>query len=191
MLTLVDSNREGKIPLFLCQTCLPVLASGQKQSLMYSADHSDTNLWDKAKGMKAMLQECVSVWDQLCDENGEKKVVGKCKTCKLSAKKKDVMRWIAEAEAAGQEETADSINDWCCMYQVILLQDFITEKPIIQDFLEQGHIPLKTPLWICTNWDALEFWKVQWVHFPFILFKLYNLLKGSQQQSSRQQRSWS
>lgn len=79
---------------------------GQPQSLVYPKDHPDPDLRGQAKGMKVMLQERESVWERLCAENsGEKKVVGKCKTCKLSAAKKDAMRRIAEAEAAGQDET--------------------------------------------------------------------------------------
>ena len=105
--------------------------------------------------MKAVLQERASVWDQLCEANGsEKKVVGKCKMCKLSAKKKDALQRIAEAESAGQDETVtdadikaadavtpESTSDWCCMYRVLSLQeDFRTEKLMIQHYLEgRGH----------------------------------------------------
>ena len=49
-------------------------------------------------------------WDggRCWKRGGEKKVFGKCETCKLSEKKKDALRRIAEAEATGQ---VDVIND--------------------------------------------------------------------------------
>ena len=84
---------------------------GQHQSLVYLANHPDANLRGRAKGMKAMLKERTSVWERLCAEHGsEKKVIGKCKTCKLSAAKKDAMKRIAEAEAAGQDETVSDAD---------------------------------------------------------------------------------
>ena len=50
--------------------------------------------------MKAVLEERVSVWDELMTrQNG--KVNGKCKQCKKSQVKKDTERWVAEAEAMG------------------------------------------------------------------------------------------
>ena len=84
-----------------------------------------------------MPDKHASVWDQLCKANGSaKKVVGKCKTCKLLAKKKDALWRIAEVESAGQDETVtdadikaadavtpESTSDWCCMYQVLSLQE--------------------------------------------------------------------
>ena len=121
--------------------------------------------------MKIMLKERVSVWEHLCEENGgEKKVVGRCNVCKLSAAKKCAMQRVAEAEAAGQDETLtdadidaadasipESTNDWCCMYRVTSLQeDFKTEKPMIQHFLEdQGHKVVFLPKFHC-EFAAIE-----------------------------------
>lgn len=138
---------------------------GQPQSLVFLPNHPDPALCGKAKGMKAMLQEHGSVWACLCEEKGgEKKVVGKCAVCKLLAAKKDAMQRVAEAEAAGQDdmltdadiEVADapiveSTSDWCCMYRVISLQeDFQTEKPMIQHFLEgRGHKVIFLPKFHC------------------------------------------
>ena len=74
------------------------------------------------------------------------------------------MQRIAEAEAAGQDETVtdadikaayvivpDSNSDWCCMHRVISLQeDFKTEKPMIQHFLEgRGHKVIFLPKFHC------------------------------------------
>lgn len=76
---------------------------GQVQSMIYPTDFEDQDLAGKAKGMKAMLQERTSVWRTLSESPGnEKKVVGKCAACKMSEMKKDALRRIAEAEAAGQ-----------------------------------------------------------------------------------------
>jgi hypothetical protein len=138
---------------------------GQLQSMVYPDNHLDPALAGKAKGMRAVLQERGSVWTRLCRENrGENKVVGKCRTCGLSAAKKDALRRIAEAEAAGQEDTIadadieaaqsginDSTNDWCCMHRVLSLQeDFRSEKPMIQQYLEsEGQICKFLPKFHC------------------------------------------
>ena len=88
-------------------------------------------------------------WDELSEKCGGQ-VVGKCKTCPKSQAKKDAERRVAEAEAMGQEEnlTDDVVsqveevvtmpeNNWCCMHQVLPLQDnFINEKPLLQHYLE-------------------------------------------------------
>ena len=78
------------------------------------------------------------------------RVVGKCKECSKSQAKKDAERRVAEAEAMGQEDTlaeddvvqaqeAESapVSDWCCMYCVLCFQeDFATEKPMLQHYIE-------------------------------------------------------
>jgi hypothetical protein len=106
------------------------------------------------KGLKAVLEERVSVWDELMTrQNG--KVNGKCKQCKKSQVKKDAERQVAEAEAMGrkdgltdkdlaevEESVVVSEDKWCCMYKVMLLQDdFINEKPQLQhDLVARRHI---------------------------------------------------
>ena len=111
--------------------------------MVYPPDHPDPTLRGLPKGMKAVLQERESVWDELV-ANGNGRVVGKCKSCSKSQAKKDAERQVAEAESMGQENTlADDIiaqaqepmttepaSDWCCMYHALSLQeDFATEKP--------------------------------------------------------------
>jgi hypothetical protein len=106
------------------------------------------------KGLKAVLEEQVSVWDELMTRwNG--KVNGKCKQCKKSQVKKDVERQVAEAEAMeredgltdkdlveAEESVAESEDKWCCMYKVMSLQDdFVSEKPQLRHDLEaRGHV---------------------------------------------------
>jgi len=115
----------------------------------YSDLHPDPQLAGKPKGMKAILQVQESVWDEFVNKCGGR-VVGKCKDCQKSEVKKDAERHVAAAEAMGQEDTlmdkdiaqADEVinapeNDWCCMHQVLGLQDnFANEKPHIQHFIE-------------------------------------------------------
>ena len=128
--------------------------------MVYPPDHPDPNLQGQPKGMKAVLQERESVWDELMDRC-KGKVVGKCKTCSKSQVKKDAERRVAAAEAMGQEDTlseadlahaqemdsAEPVSEWCCMYRVLSLQkDFATEKPMLQHYVEsRGHICMFLP----------------------------------------------
>ena len=72
---------------------------GMPQSVVFSQDHPDEKLQGVAKGMKEVLCECESAWDELTKRCG--KVVGRCKACMTSQIKKDAERHIAEAEAMG------------------------------------------------------------------------------------------
>jgi len=136
---------------------------GMPQDMVYPADHPEQKLQGLLKGLKAVLQERVSVWDELMTRrNG--KVNGKCKQCKKSQVKKDAERRVAEAEAMGQEdgltdkdlvEAEESVEEsedkWCCMYKVMSLQDdFVNEKPQLQHDLEaRGHVCLFLPKFHC------------------------------------------
>lgn len=138
---------------------------GREQTMDYPLDHPDPKLRGAAKGMKAVLQERESVWDELTKRTN--RVVGKCKSCSTSQIKKDAQRRVAAAEASGQEdsltdaqvaeaETGDSAssapqNDWCCMYRVLSLQDdFVHEKPLLQHYLEgRGHVCIFLPKFHC------------------------------------------
>jgi hypothetical protein len=156
----MNVNPEGKQKL-LRETTIPTTnpppkpgcrdTRGLLQEMVYSSTHPDFELCGKAKGMKAVLQEQESVWDELSTRcNG--KVVGKCKCCKTLQAKKDTEGRVAAAEAMGQEDTltdeeisqADEVvvapaNEWCCMYHVLSVQDdFANEKSLIQHYLE-GH----------------------------------------------------
>ena len=132
----------------------------QPQDMGYPDDHPDPSLQGKAKGIKVVLQERVSVWDKTVEMNSGKVPAGKCRICKKSQVTKDVERRIAEAEALVQEDMvteedlANACNpvdklssDWCCLYQVLSLQDnFTNEKPMIQHYIEeQGHVCIFLP----------------------------------------------
>ena len=133
---------------------------GRLQEMVYPPDHPDPNLRGLAKGMKAVLQERESVWDELV-ANCNGRVVGKCKECSKSQAKRDAERRVADAEAMGQEDTlADDeaqdaaptpVSDWCCIYRVLSLQeDFATEKPMLQHYIEgRGHICMFLPKFHC------------------------------------------
>ena len=133
------------------------------QEMVYPTNYPDPELQGKPKGMKAVLQERASVWDELSEKCGGR-VVGKCKTCSKSQAKKDAERCVVEAKAMGQEENltddvlsqADKVvaapaNSWCCMHQVLSLQyDFANEKPLLQHYLEgQVHICMFLPKFHC------------------------------------------
>ena len=75
---------------------------GQPQSMTYPSDYPNPALQGKAKGLKAVLNEHESVWDEMIVKNGGKRPVEKCKECKKSQAKKDVERKVAEAEAMGR-----------------------------------------------------------------------------------------
>ena len=135
---------------------------GQPQEMVYPAHHPDPKLCGQPKGIKVVLQERESVWDELVSRC--KKVVGKCKECSKSQAKKDAERRVAEAEAMGQEDTlrdedvsqahepeSEPVSDWCCMYRVLSLQeDFATEKPMLQRYIEsRGHVCMFLPKFHC------------------------------------------
>jgi hypothetical protein len=137
---------------------------GQVQSLVYPDPYpADPDLAGKPKGLKATLKERGAIWEILCQKRGgENKVTGKCAMCKLSEKKKDALRRIAEAEATGQVDdihdrdlddalTAITQDDWCCIFCVLSLQeDFRCEKSMLQTFIEEkGHICLFLPKFHC------------------------------------------
>ena len=61
---------------------------GMVQDMVYPQDHPTPELRGQLKGMKVVLQEQVSVWDELSLRCGGK-VVGKCKECPKSQTKKD------------------------------------------------------------------------------------------------------
>jgi hypothetical protein len=136
---------------------------GMPQKMVYPDTHPDPELRGKPKGMKVVLQERESVWDELSSRCSGR-VVGKCKICQKSQAKKDAERRVAAAEAMGQEDTlsdkdisqAEEVeitpeSEWCCMYRVLSLQeDFVSEKPRIQHYVEsRGHICMFLPKFHC------------------------------------------
>jgi hypothetical protein len=101
---------------------------GLQQDMVYPHDHPTAELRGQPKGMKTVLQERVSMWDELSERCGGK-VVGKCKGCTKSQAKKDAERRVAAAEAMGQEDTLEEADlaqaeqpgtaerdVWCCMH---------------------------------------------------------------------------
>ena len=70
-------------------------ARGLTQTMVYPLDHPDVELWGKPKGMKAVLQERESVWDELESRCKRKAPVGKCSVCTKSQVKKDAEWWVA------------------------------------------------------------------------------------------------
>ena len=100
--------------------------------MSYATDHRDPSLQGQLKGIKAVLQKCVSVWDKALEMNRRKASVGKCRDCKKSQAKKDAEKRMAEAVAIGQDYTgaeedltevqdpaSEQSNDWCCLYQIL------------------------------------------------------------------------
>ena len=137
---------------------------GQHQTMSYAVNHQDPSLWGQPKGIKAVLQECVSVWDKALEMNSEKVLVGKCRDCKKSQAQKGAEKRIVEAEVMGQEHTVveedltgaqDPVSKqpdkWCCLYWILSLQaDFANKKPMIQHYIEsQGHVCMFLPKFHC------------------------------------------
>lgn len=172
----MNVNSGGK-QRHLCDTIIPTSnppprpghpdTHGMPQSLVYPAMHPDAKLAGQPKGMRAVLEERVSVWDEYISHLNGSRPVGKCKSCQKSQLKKDTDRRVAAAEAMGQEDTlteaeidaagnlADDVNvdtdPWCCIYKVISLQDdFANEKPLLQSYIEgRGHVCLFLPKFHC------------------------------------------
>jgi hypothetical protein len=50
-----------------------------------------------------------------------------------------------------QEAAPTPVSDWCCMYRVLSLQeDFMTEKPMLQHYIEgRGHVCMFLPKFHC------------------------------------------
>ncbi|KZP15171.1 hypothetical protein FIBSPDRAFT_921259, partial [Athelia psychrophila] len=118
---------------------------GTTQSMSYPSDHPNPDLAGKAKGMKVVLQERESAWDEFERRRGGKKLLGKCKDCQMSNIKKDAARQLALAEAMG---TDDTISDE--VLEAAQSEDFVNEKPRIQHYLEsRGHKCLFLPKFHC------------------------------------------
>jgi hypothetical protein len=140
--------------------------------MCFPNDHSDPKLRGQLKGIRAVLEECKSIWDKFTlihQAHGPQctKLVGKCGACTKSQLCKDVEHCIALADAMGQDDSikeedikhmentvlpiADDNEGWCCMYRVLALQeDFQTEKPLIQSIIEDaGHVCLFLPWFHC------------------------------------------
>ena len=49
------------------------------------------------------------------------------------------------------EPESEAMSDWCCMYQVLLLQeDLAMEKPMLQRYIEsRGHVCMFLPKFHC------------------------------------------
>ena len=118
----------------------------QPQSMKYPPNHPDPALQGKAKGLKVVLRERESVWDEMIVWNGRKQPVWKCKECKKSQVKKDAEQRAAEAKNMERKDTLEAedvmqaeegedpqvagspISEWCCCYHVLSLQeDFINK----------------------------------------------------------------
>ena len=158
---------------------------GLQQDMVYPHDHPTAELRGQPKGMKAVLQERASVWDELSERCGGK-VVGKCKGCTKSQAKKDAEWCVAAAEAMGQEDTLEEADlaqaeqpgtaerdVWCCMHRVLSLQtDFANEKPMLQHYLEgRGHICIFLPKFHC-ELNAIE---MLWGYAKYRVFSLSHL----------------
>ncbi|EIW84166.1 hypothetical protein CONPUDRAFT_50444, partial [Coniophora puteana RWD-64-598 SS2] len=94
---------------------------GMKQTLVYPDNHSNKTLAGHPRRIKMVLEE----YGHLTEE--------------------DV------TQASVVEKTAADTNNWCCMIQVLLLQeDFCNEKPMPQTYIKkQGHVCLFLPKFHC------------------------------------------
>ena len=80
--------------------------------MTFPDDHIDLKLRKQPKGVRVILQERKSVWNQftmVCKKCGTK-IIGKCASCTKSEMHKDAEWRIALAEAMGQDN-AVSVRD--------------------------------------------------------------------------------
>ncbi|OJA16726.1 hypothetical protein AZE42_11340 [Rhizopogon vesiculosus] len=139
------------------------------QSLVYPLAHPNAKLAGQPKGMKAVLEESVSVWDEYTERLKGRRVAGKCQSSQKSQLRRDAERCVAAAESMGQEdtlanhkiadaelegdqdETESATDNWCYIYKVLSLQeDFANEKPMLQHLIEsRGHVCLFLPKFHC------------------------------------------
>ena len=147
---------------------------GKVQYMCFPEDHENPQLQGQPKGIKAVLEEWVSVWteyNRICKAHNMK-VLKKCAKCTKSQVLKDAEHHVEKLEKMDQQGeipsaeelmAAEAIapsappNKWCCMYRVIALQeDFLTVKPIIQSIIEEaGHVCLFLPRFHC-ELNAIE-----------------------------------
>ena len=150
---------------------------GQVQHMCFPNDHEDPELRGEAKGIKAVLMEQKSIWDEfisICKAHGITKPPGKCGSCTKSQVQKDAERRVAKVEDTEQQEEMSpmgeqtfndpeietrsaAVDEWCCMHWVLSLQkDFLSEKPMIQSVIENaGHVCLFLPRFHC-ELNAIE-----------------------------------
>src|SRR5712671_4675762 len=140
------------------------------QGMCFPDDHSDPELRGQPKGLHTVLMERKSIWDKFTDACKQRgvKPVGKCASCKKSEIRKDAECRITLAQEREENVSAEDTklveekvpiaeDEWCCMYQVLSLQDdFRTEKPQLQSIIEEaGHICLFLPRFHC-ELNAIE-----------------------------------
>ncbi|KZP12922.1 hypothetical protein FIBSPDRAFT_913191 [Athelia psychrophila] len=97
------------------------------------------------------LPASLTLWFFKRENGGGKKISGKCKSC-------------------GIDPPAD---DWCCIHCVLSLQeDFVTEKPKIQHFLEsRGHLCIFLPKFHC-ELNPIE------MHWGYVKYRFRNTTDG-------------
>lgn len=126
---------------------------GAHQTMVFAPnlpkDHPDYEFRGQAKGMYRVLEErgLISVLEQA----NEGKVVGECRTCKLSREAQERLHREMQGAADAGEDPAEELGrdvvaivsnrTDCCMRKLLAnQQDFRDEKPLIQTIIEQaGH----------------------------------------------------
>src|SRR5882724_1386322 len=143
-----------------CDTC------GDIQEFSYPTDHPNADFRGKPKGICAIVMECTSVWDALCEASGsERQVKNICSMCKASQVEKDCLAHVAAMESTeGNVTVGDgtlgvpkATHRYCCVTGTLSQQqDFLDEKPFIQTYIEaQGHICMFLPKFHC-ELDPIE-----------------------------------
>ena len=170
---------------------------GQQQSLVYAADHPDPDLRGKAKGICAILKERTSVWDAICEAaGGEKRVKNVCIGCKASQMEQDRLTRIAavdgiEGDVAIDDHTSDmqhTRTNLCCVTRALTQQqDFLDEKPMIQQYIEsQGHICIFLPKFHC-ELNQIEMywgWAKHSVFFSFLFPAMFTRMSAEYRAAS-------
>ena len=87
---------------------------GQVQHMCFPDNHEDPELQGEVKGIKAVLMEQKSIWDEfisICKAHGITNPPGKCGSCTKSQVQKDTERCIAKVEDAEQQEEMSPMGE--------------------------------------------------------------------------------
>jgi hypothetical protein len=143
---------------------------GQPQEINFPidlpSDHPYHKFCGQPKGMRVVLEER-GLYEWMREKNGGQKPIGICENCRMSQKARDKKAREEAASKIGEDDGNDQWEDddnagdhdvdpihdslHCCMLCVLSTQhDFLSEKPMIQLFLEEaGHQCYFIPKYHC------------------------------------------
>lgn len=96
--------------------CPIVELRGKPQTMVYPANHPDTDLAGKPKGMAAVLEER-GLWPRLvaAATSPGRRVLGRCAVCKASVAKRAKLEAEAQARLAADPDLFGSLSESECL----------------------------------------------------------------------------